>query len=143
MGPAAHEHCHGGWSTAQHWVGHDLDSFLQQHSSGLMFMPVYMPGSLWAWPWSHILEAILIWTLLGWGWGLSVPSSLAASCFCAPCGSGMSRRVVGTAQLPAWASCGVLVVSGCLRSSGGMWMMVTQPQLPRRYYPLSWKKGII
>lgn len=60
-------------STAQHWVECGLDSSLQQHSLGLIFMPVHMPGSLWAWPRSHILEATLIWTLLGWGRGLSAP----------------------------------------------------------------------
>jgi hypothetical protein len=36
--------CHGRWSAAQHWVGHALDSFLQQQSSGLMFMPGSLQG---------------------------------------------------------------------------------------------------
>lgn len=44
-----------------------------------------------------------------WAFFLFLPCSL---CFCALCGPGRSRQVVGTAQLPAWASSGMLVVSG-------------------------------
>lgn len=92
-------------------------------------MPVHMPGSLWAWSQDHFLEATLIWTLLGWGRGLSAPP-LQPLAFVPLVGLACPGRWLALQQLPAWASCGMLVVSGSLCSSGGMWMMVIQTQLP-------------
>lgn len=90
--------------------GCDLDSSLQQLALGwysclcalisvVLALEPY-PGS-----YSSLGSArVGVWTFF-----LFLPCSL---CFCALCGPGRSRQVVGTAQLPAWASSGMLVVSG-------------------------------